>query len=175
MNPFPVEEWRFSPRSPWILLLSAVFLIIAVALVGGAFAYRHNGETGGSVILMALSGILCGFISFAIVNRWWVSRQNTQQGGEFFRLDEDGLSFHIYPHGSGCLKYEWLRIVQSVHERGAHYLNLEYRASETGAALDTLQLDVSRIRMNLPFWQSRQDKLAELIKARCPQGQLYDV
>lgn len=79
-------------------------------------------------------------------------------------MDEDGLSFHIHPHGSGSLKYGQLRIVQSVHTQGFRALHLAYRTP-----------DVSRIRMPGRPLKDKQKESAKLIQAHYGAGQLYRV
>lgn len=179
MDTMPVQEWRFKPRTPLILILIAIPLAIASSLVWHAFPLD---EHLGNITLLPLAALF-GFVGLMGLKLWWVSWQNTRGGKEFIRLDDDGLSYQIYANGqmfSGFIRYEWLRVV-SLGRKGESVI-LEYRTPQTGLLLECdVLVELHRLDLRYLGWRywfvliDPNLMVYRAIKARCADGQLLKV
>lgn len=179
MGKIPVQEWRFKPRTPLILILIAIPLAIASSLIWHAFPLD---EHVGNITLLPLAALF-GFVGLMGLKLWWVSWQNTRCGKEFIRLDDEGLSYQIFANGqmfSGFIRYEWLRVV-SLGRKGESVI-LEYRTPQTGLLLECdVLVGLHRLDLRHLGWRNwfiltdPYVMVCRAIKARCADGQLLKV
>lgn len=166
-----VQEWKFQQ----ITLFHLTYVVGGVGILAYvAWKIWYMGQIGLLLLLLMIYLILAAVAAFSAWRYW----QHTRNGQEFLRLQSNGFAYNIYPHGSGSLKYEWLRVIQIVRDgKGVvRHLHFEYEHPDTGfeyemptheVILETLDLDFSRINMKVGILENTQIMVAEHIYGRC--------
>lgn len=120
----PPQQWSFTaPNNPFTAMIScAIGSVIMLILIVWLLIIQQTGQE-----LWLFIGILFTLLFHAYKNHaLWQTYRVWNQQAEFLRLDNDSFHYHIFPHGSGSLKYEE---IESAHfdTRSMEHSDLEIK------------------------------------------------
>lgn len=158
-----IKEYKLKPyikQYYWWYVFGGMAILAAI--------WQMAWQNGFAPLLFVAASIYL-ILAIILVYHAWRYAQYTQNQKEFLLLKSNGFTYNIYPHGSGSLKYEWLKVIDIVQgNTGAiSRIHFKYRKPEMGAGLEYVDLDFSRIIMPLEGSEDVRIQVAEQIRAQC--------